>query len=326
MATITQPTNRIQTTATSRRYLDRPARPRGLWGQLNMLVFQPGAFFTTLPALHQGRHWLWIALLLLALVSFNAVQQSSSAAAPAGAEFPVITGDEFGRPGDMGLPPDMGFIPEGIPSPTAGSAANVSSNWAKALVASATLLLQWLVLGALLCEVSLFNGVKPQYGKNLQIAIWAGVPLAFMTIVQLIYQSAGGTVGQPGLTGLLAETEAYHQFSSFGQSIMWSLAAHLTLFWLWSLLLIYIGARYALHGKRWAALLTLAAWVIVLTVVPVLTGAVTAPQPMPEENLPPYMELESGIEPGGDMEGMESEFIRPEQGEQPPARVPQIGG
>ncbi len=321
MTTLPTTTNEIQTVVPPRR-LSRSLRPRGLWGQLNLLVLQPGAFFSTLQPLHQERQWLWVAVLLLALVSFNAVRQNSAAASPTQPEIPVPLdmGGEF--PMDSGPLPDMGFIPENaapFPGESAGT-EDVSSNWAKALVAGTTLLLHWLVLSGLLAEVSMFRGMRPQMGKNLQIAIWASVPLAFMIGVQLVYQGAGGSLGQPGLTGLLVESETYQQMPGFLQNIAWSLAANITLFWLWSLVLIYIGARHALRGQRWAVLLTLAAWVVVLTVVPVLTGAVAAPQPELEEMAPPMFEMlpEDMTQP----EAGEDEFTRPER---PPADVVEPG-
>ena len=322
MTTLPTTTNEIQTVVQPRR-LSRSLRPRGLWGQLNLLVLQPGAFFNTLQPLHQERQWLWVAVLLLALVSFNAVRQSTTAASPTQPDFsaPIDTsGGEF--PLDSGPLPDMGFIPENSPPFAEGGAGttDVSSNWAKALVAGSTLLLQWMVLSALLAEVSMFRGMRPQMGKNLQIAIWASVPLAFMIGVQLVYQSAGGSLGQPGLTGLLVESETYQQMPGFLQNIAWSLAANVTLFWLWSLVLIYIGARHALRGQRWAVLLTLVAWVVVLTVVPVLTGAVAAPQPQLEEMSPPMFEMlpEDMEQP----EVGEDEFTRPER---PPVDAAELG-
>src|SRR5262249_52987166 len=57
------------------------------------------------------------------------------------------------------------------------------------------------------------------------------------------------------------------------------------LFWLWSLILIYIAARNALRGKRWSSALVVVVWVILLVVVPVVTGAVKVPD-VQSETLP----------------------------------------
>jgi hypothetical protein len=80
----------------------------------------------------------------------------------------------------------------------------------------------------------------------------------------------------------------------------------LTLFWLWGLLLLYIGARQALRGRWWASLLVVFAWVAVVVVTPVLTGAVAAPP------------LEEAIVPGDmmpvDLSGMEGDGGLPLEG------------
>jgi hypothetical protein len=101
--------------------------------------------------------------------------------------------------------------------------------------------------------------------------------LALMALVQLAYYSAGGEVGQPGLTGLLADWDGFAALSPLMQALMTSLAARFTLFWVWSLLLLYFGARHALRGKWWSSVLVVILWFVVIVVVPVVTGQVAMP-------------------------------------------------
>jgi hypothetical protein len=69
----------------------------------------------------------------------------------------------------------------------------------------------------------------------------------------------------------------YATLSPFSQALLLSLAGQLTLFWLWSLLLIYKGARHTLGGSWWSAAFVVVAWALIVVVVPVMTGAVAAP-------------------------------------------------
>jgi hypothetical protein len=45
---------------------------------------------------------------------------------------------------------------------------------------------------------------------------------------------------------------------------------------LWSLALLYFGARYALQGKWWSSLLVVILWVLVVTVAPIVSGDIDA--------------------------------------------------
>lgn len=93
---------------------------------------------------------------------------------------------------------------------------------------------------------------------NLQIAVWASTPLALMAGLQLLYLNAGGVVGQPGISGMFAESP---NLSPFIRSLTHSLTAQVTVFWIWSLILLYMGARYTLNGRWWACLLAVVMWV-----------------------------------------------------------------
>ncbi|MBC7811830.1 MAG: YIP1 family protein [Burkholderiales bacterium] len=300
------------------------ARPRSLWGQIWALLLQPATFFRNLPELGETRQWLWVMVLILALTGIVAVrEQALSAEADTGGggtvTFPpdlggipegdfsggdggVIEGGDFGGvPGDFGPPPDAG-------DGSASTEGNVTANLTTALLAASSILISWGILIVLLCEVSLFNGRAPRLGQNFHIAIWATVPLALMAGLKLLFYSSGGEVGQEGIAGIVIEMPFYAGLSGFAQSLTLSLASRLTLFWLWSLILIYLGSRHALNGKRAAALLVVVMWVVVLVVVPVATGAIDATAEVTTEPILPDGMEQGGMPPmGEDFSGLMGE-------------------
>ena len=289
------------------RLIQQP-RPRGIVAQVVTLLLQPGVFFRTLPALVNSRQWLLIAAIILTISGMVAVRQSELAA-----EADSTGGSDMMPPPDMldprmgggavsgdlgGMPPDMGMSMDGgMPGgPALASTGGVSTTWTTALVAGGSLLAAWLLQALLLSEVSLFNGRAPRLGLNLQIAVYASVPLALITGLLALYYNAGGAMGEPGLTGLATEWSGFAGQTPFIQALLVSLSSRLTLFWLWSLLLLYLGARHALRGRWWASALVVAAWVAVIVVTPVLTGAVTAP-PTEDAILPGEMpDIDGGLE------------------------------
>jgi hypothetical protein len=126
-----------------------------------------------------------------------------------------------------------------------------------------------------------------------------------MLLIQQIYFAAGGEPGQVGLSLLLERWEGFATLPAFSRAVLMTFFTNLTLFWLWSLLLLYLGGRYVLNGKRAAVMLVVVAWVIISTFVPALTspniGDVPAPEPanldvMPGEfsELSPNATLEVG--------------------------------
>jgi hypothetical protein len=256
----------------------QPIRPRSLWGQIWMALFQPAQFFRTLPVIDNNRQWFWAGFIILGLIGLSAVQQASNTASDLNAiQVPV---DVVQPPGGFGE--DFGGLPDGgvgIPPPggAAPAASNISSNWTTALIAASGIVLGWFIQTLLLAEVSLLKGFAPRLGRNFQVAVWASLPLGLMAVLQLLYSAAGGTVGGAGLSGLIPELPGYENLPSFFQLALLSLATQLTLFWLWNLALIYVGARRALNGKWWSSLLVVVAWVLVIVLVPILTGTVKLP-------------------------------------------------
>jgi hypothetical protein len=286
-------------------------RSRSLPTQVSTSLLRPVAFYRSLALVSETRQWLWVGVMVLILVGLSAVQQESLRGSATGAAVPdfgsppagdfgggPIGGDFGGMPGDFGGPP-----PGGPPSPGgAATGSGVTANWTTAILAAAGMVLGWAVLTVLLAEVSLFRGVAPRLGQNFQIAIWASLPLGFMAAVQLLYYGAGGEVGEPGVAGVVPMIPGYETFPTFVQALLLSLGGRTTLFWLWSLALIYFGARFALQGWRWSSMLVVVLWVIILVVAPVITGAVTPPA----QDLPPLLDtlpFGPGMGPEGEMPG-----------------------
>jgi hypothetical protein len=237
-----------------------------------------------------------VALLILALNGFSAVRQEALAngGGSGGEVAPIVQdnpGDFGGKPGAFSISPGGGISAQpggfpggsgldtgtGVPTDTGGPPSDISSTWVTALISATTILVGWFVLAVILCEVPLFNGVRPSFSQNLQIAIWTTVPLGIMAGLQVIYLAAGGKVGAGGISGLLDYWKSYNDLSPILRSILLSLTSRLTVFWVWTLVLIYIGGRNALNGKAWAVSLVVVVWVLIVVLVPVFTGAVSAP-------------------------------------------------
>ena len=159
--------------------LTQQPRPRGLIGQISLLLLQPGDFFRGLPAFSGSRQWLLVAGLLLVATGAMAVRQAELNASPGSA----AAGPGMEMPGEMfdprmgggsggidfgGLPPDLGMNPDmGRPGGPTGATGGggVATTWTTALVAAGGLLAAWFVQALLLAEVTLFNGRAPRLGR-----------------------------------------------------------------------------------------------------------------------------------------------------------------
>lgn len=321
MATQTQTGHSIQSSDTY--VMERNGRSRSLISQITTVLLQPVYFFRTMPASSQ---WVWIAFIILALVGSSAVRQSQladqSSSGDAVSEMPPMLDPSMGiPPGGIAMDPGFGGVPTTGDS-TGAPADDISQTTMTAVIAAGTIVLIWLVQAVVLSEVSMLNGAMPRLGRNFQIAVWASVPLGVMAALQLLYYAAGGTGGVMGLSLLLEDWTWYQAQSDFTKALIYSLASRATLFWLWSLLLLYLGARHALRGHVISAFIAVAAWVIIVVLVPVLSGAIEAPPPdmgdstevevmpgmdemMPEGLLPPET-----IDPGAEGAQSSSGAIR----------------
>lgn len=284
-------------------------RPRSLWGNITTVLVQPIVFYQAFPA---ARQWLVVAALILALYGFSAVNQPS---ADNGTSSPVSEAPVFSDPtGGMSAPSGIegGFLPPtdvGGGSPSSSQSPNVSRTVMTALLAAGGVVLTWFIQAVILSEVSLINGIRPSFGRNFQIAVWATVPLGVMLLIQQIYFAAGGEPGQMGLSLLLERWNGYATLSPFSRAVLMTLASNFTLFWLWSLILLYLGGRYVLNGKRAAVLLVVVVWVIISVLLPAFTSPTLSES---TTIVPERLELDSGeVSPDGSFMPDDSNAIVP---------------
>jgi uncharacterized membrane protein YgcG len=247
----------------------------GIIGQIINLVTRPALFFHHIP---QTRQWLWAAVLILVIFGYAASNQTQSST-----ETSSTTTNAQGFDLSL-LQIDPTTDAETLGAAAANSQTTDSSTNAtltSALLAACGVLVMWAGQSALLCLVPMLRGHPPNIGRSLQIAVWASLPLALMLGLRQLYFTAGGTGGSVGFSLLLEQWDTYDTLPETVQRILAVFTSNITLFWLWSLVLLYFGARYALHGRRWSIILVLLMWITASTVVPALLSepvTTTAPR------------------------------------------------
>lgn len=244
--------------------------PPGLIGQLIALITQPAAFFRHMP---YTRQWLWVAVLILIVFGVAATSQVQSGATST--ETASTTGFDLSLLQDETTTVDT--------SATAATTATADTNTTlmTALLAASGVLAMWGGQAALLCLIPMLRSHPPNLARALQVAVWASLPLALMLLLRQLYFMAGGTGGTIGLYALLEGWDGYAALPEIFQRILAVFTSNLTFYWLWSMALLYAGARYALNGRRWSAILVLAMWIAVTSVVPAVFGdPVTSTAPL----------------------------------------------
>ncbi|HRF97637.1 MAG TPA: YIP1 family protein [Aggregatilineales bacterium] len=309
--TPTRKTTRRQKPTASRRVIQR-----GLVAQISTALFQPMTFFETLPPMRQTRQWLWVGFVILAMIGLSAVQQATAQPATTEGITDIPITDPFGGGGgDVIISPDLGGgIDFGTPpidpnAPATGAdPAQTVNNWTIALVAASQLVLMWAILSVMLIVVPMFKGNPPQLGENVQVAIYASLPLGVMAVLQLVFMAAGGTLGAAGLSGLVDEMPLYTTGDPFLRSLILSAASQTTLFMLWSLLMVYFGGRAVLGGQRLVITLVVFAWIALLIITPVVTGAIQS-EPVDVISEEMNFDFSDGMEmPPPDVEGLMNPF------------------
>ncbi len=245
-----------------------PRHPRGLVGQMRAVLLQPELFFRTLPT-STSQYWLLVAFVILALVSLSRIQQLGLASTSGSATFSAQT-NTGSADGSIGSSTDSGT---GSSTLSDGSdSSNIAATWQPALSASSELIINWLALSILLCVIPLSKGRWPRFGQSLKISVFASLPLALMSALQLLYYRSGGQPGKPGLSGFVSTISTWHSLSPFVQALLLSLSAYVTIFWLWNLILLYIAARNALGGRRLLGVLIVVLWMAWLVIIPLVTN------------------------------------------------------
>lgn len=274
-----------------------------LFQQIWRAVFEPVAFFRYLAGA-QDRAWLAVMVLLLAIAGVNAVRQSTlmsntgmesldpltgapmtSAPPPlaisggsASAPITIISGGGGG--GDVVPPPSVDLGEGLVEDPNLGAPTNpadVGSTWVLGLRAGANLVLEWFILTLILSLVPMLSGRAPNTALAWRVAIWASLPLGLMSLLQWVYWGAGGSTGQAGISGLLEVWQGYMELPFISRQIVFILASKLTLFWLWSLWLVKVGARQSLKGGRLSTYLALSLWLIVQVGLALLPSLLNPP-------------------------------------------------
>jgi len=261
-------------------------RARGFISNLIAVLLQPGLFFRTFPT---NTQWVIVAILVLVVAGVQTVRQPTAhtltsadpllplidPALSGGGDFGNGGGITVGPPGSFNGPPVSGDFGGGASAPVSSEA--IRNTTTTALFAAGTILIAWLIQSVLFGLVPLLRGRSANLGRNLQVAVWASVPIGLLFLLRLIYYESGGAPESPGLTALIDGWSDFAVLSPFVQNIVYMLLSSLTLFWAWNIVLIYLGARYALNGRAWSAFLVTLMWVILAITIPVVTGNVTAP-------------------------------------------------
>jgi len=235
----------------------------GILTQLMRLFIQPVAFFRAMPL---GRQWLFVALVVLVIAGYTATTQVQSTASSSGSSTTTqSTSFDLSLLDATSTETDTTATQQTQTSTTSDSTDTQLMN---ALLAASGVLVMWSGQALVLSLVSMLRGYPPQITKSFQIAVWASLPLALMLVLRYVHYSAGGTGGSLGLSMLLDSWTGYSTMSEYGQRIVAVFMSNLTLFWLWNVALLYLGARYALSGSRFAVLLVVVMWIVVSTLIP----------------------------------------------------------
>lgn len=296
-------------------FKSHPIPSRGFISELLTLISQPIVFFTELGSRQSTPHTLWLAIVILLVMTLTTLQAPSSVD-QGGSDFGGSPFEEL--PGGGSAPFDPGFpMDNGGGIDTGTSETDPTERWTLVLTTIAKQIAQWGALTVVLSLVTLLNGYIPPFAKNLEVAIWASLPLALMAGLQLAFMTGGGTISAHGLSGFLDEWDTVANLNLHLQSVIHALSEQLTLFWLWSLGLLYIGMRYTLRGKIPVVLFTLVMWVVLFTLVSSLRsyGVLTDALPIIEESIMPQDMFPDELIPGDDMPAMDIPLAQDAVGE-----------
>jgi hypothetical protein len=219
-------------------------KTKGFFAQVQQVILHPVAFFEALPEQAESRTWLMAAFLILLLIGYSAVQQQAA------------------------VPEDFGM-----------STSNpVQQQVITGLMAAFGLIIAWLVQAALLIPVAMLSKRKANFALNLHIAIWSSLPFSILAMVQIAYLWAGGPIGGAGLAPAIRSVMPYETMTSAWGIFVLNFAEQFTLFGLWNLALLYLGARHSIKGNLGIALAFLIIWVILLLLVPTMIETMTVQQ------------------------------------------------
>jgi hypothetical protein len=218
-------------------------KTKGFFAQVQQVILHPVAFFESLPEQAESRTWLMAAFLILLLIGYSAVQQAAA------------------------VPEDFSM----------SSSNPVQQQVITGLMAAFGLILAWLVQAALLIPVAILSKRKTNFALNLHIAIWSSLPFAILAMIQIAYLWAGGPIGGAGLAPAISSVMSYETLSSAWGIFLLNLAEQFTLFGLWNLALLYLGARHSIKGNLGIVLAFLLIWVFLLLMVTTVVDVTSVP-------------------------------------------------
>jgi hypothetical protein len=222
-------------------------KAKGFFAQVQQVILHPVAFFEALPEQAESRTWLMAAFLILLLIAYSAVQQKAT-------------------------------VPEDFSMSTSNP---VQQQVITGLMAAFGLMIAWLVQAALLLPVAILSQRKANFALNLHITIWASLPFALLAMIQIAYLWAGGPIGGAGLAPAISSVMPYETMTSAWGIFLLNMAEQFTLFGLWNLALLYLGARHSIQGAKGNLGIVLAfllIWLILLLIVPTIIETMTVQQ------------------------------------------------
>jgi hypothetical protein len=216
------------------------------------LFIRPRATLTRIAA-HNRANWRTpITLLLLAAGARALVAGSLNAAARAGGEFSLPPGYEFYTPEQMAQ-----F------QQAATATNNPAFNYVlPTLGALLGVVVIWFLISWLLHLVLTLLGGRGTSQATINVTAWASLPLFLRYIIQIVYMlSTNSLLAAPGLAGFAPAGEG------FLYTLLASILSQIDLYFIWFVILLFIGARLVSQlprAKSWLAVLLVVALVMVL--------------------------------------------------------------
>lgn len=225
-------------------------RPRRAWAYLSQ---------------HDRQGWWILLVLLLALIlvssalSWSYEKSAQTSAAPSMMEY-----RKYGY----------------METPTQPSGVNVAGLALHIVGQAAGTVFSWVLWATALYLISVFWGRSSSFGRMFRLTLWAWIPHAIRSIVQLVYLLISKQpIWNRGLSGFVVDRSAAATAlipAGPGQVALASILGHIDLFWAWSMFLLITGlvAFTQLKAKR-AVLAVLLIWalLVVLGLIPAIIGS-----------------------------------------------------
>ncbi len=240
-------------------YLEEEKPKKLQFGWVFPVLFKPRQ---TLKAIAEKNHSVWLAPLLLLMVSALVLVLVSA---------PVINQSA----GPVEMPPDFEyFSPEQqeqfLQAVDMGSSP-VNTIVFPLLLRYAGIWISWFLLGSILHLSLTLNGSRSSNRSALNLVAWASIPFVIRDIVQIIaILTTKQLILKPGLSGFVAD-------GALGlMAFVTALLTFVDLYLIWQIVLLVIGARQISGLKSGKALLAVLIAVVVflsLKALPAFVGA-----------------------------------------------------